>query len=1019
MPVEYLTEAQEQRYGRYVGEPSPEQLARYFHLDDEDRALVAQRRGDHNRLGFALQIGTLRFLGVFLVDPVNIPIGVITYMATQLRIADPQCIVRYAERVQTQQEHTLEIRQYSGYTEFSHRRGGFALMRFLYARIWIGTERPSVLFDLATAWLLEKKVLLPGVTTLTRLVSAIRERVAERLWQRLSAAVSPEQRTDLEGLLARAGVSRLTNLERLRRAPSRASAPVLVAALARLTEVRQLDVGPLNLVNVPTSRIKALAQYAVTTKAQNIANLTEQRRMATLVSFARQLAVTAQDDSLDVLDMLIRDLLARSVSSGKKARLRTLRDLDAAALSLAEISEKVITPEWTDEQVRTFLTEKQTRITEAVATIYELARPADDNYYQEIVARYPAVRRFFPALLRTVEFASNEAGKPVLKALTFLKDLEGQKQPAMDSAPMDVVPTSWKRLVAPTGKPVDRRYYTLCVLERLHEALRRHDVFVEESTRWGDPRAKLLTGEHWERVRPTVCQSLGRKAEPKMELDELARRLDAAYRTTAARFPQPGVRIEKIKNKAGQEVDTLILTGLDKVEEPESLHLLRHRVARRQPLVDLPELLLEIQARTGFASEFSHVSEGRSRLDDLPTSICAVLLAEACNIGLTPMIRKGIPALERDRLLYVQQNYIRPDTLSRANACLVDYQAQIPLAQAWGGGEVASADGLRFVVPLKTLNAGPNPKYFGTGRGITLVNYTSDQFSGFKNIVVTGTLRDSLVVLEGLLNQETGLNPKELMTDTASYSDMIFGLFHVLGYQFSPRLADVGESRFWRMDASADYGVLNGLARQTINKNLIEQNWDDILRVAGSLKLGTVNVTDLLRALQGNGHPSTLAKAIAELGRIAKTLYLLNYIDDPAYRRRILIQLNKGESRHSLARVTYFGQKGEVRQRYREGQEEQLGALGLVVNAMILWNTLYMNRALEEMQGRGMKTLPEDVERLSPLGYDHINLLGRYSFSLSDEIRQGAFHPLRELEETEQEEAQEQGTETPQEETTA
>lgn len=924
-------------------------------------------------------------------------------MASQLRIANPQCIVRYAERVQTQQDHAQEIRQHYEYKEFSDPQGGFALMRFLYARAWVGTERPSVLFDLATAWLLDKKVLLPGVTTLTRLISSVRERVAERLWQRLSAVVTPEQRTDLEGLLARAGASRITHLERLRRAPSHASAPVLVQALSRLTEVRELDVGPLNLGNVPASRIKALAQYAVTTKAQNVANLTEQRRTATLVSFARQLAVTAQDDALDVLDMLIRDLLARSTSDGKKARLRTLRDLDAAALSLAEISEQVITPEWTDEQVRTFLTEKQATITEAVATIYELARPADDNYYQEIVARYPAVRRFFPALLRTIEFASNEAGKPVIRALTFLRDLEGQKHPDLIDAPMEVVPASWKRLVAPRDQPVDRRYYTLCVLERLHEALRRHDVFVEESTRWGDPRAKLLSGEHWERVRPTICQSLGRKAEPKMEFDELARRLDEAYRTTAARFPQPGVRLEKVKNKAGQELDSLVLTGLDKVEEPESLRLLRHRVARRQPLVDLPELLLEIQARTGFASEFSHISEGRSRLDDLPTTICAVLLAEACNVGLTPMVRKGIPALERDRLHIEQQNYIRPDTLSRANARLVDYQATIPLAQAWGGGEVASADGLRFVVPLRTLNAGPNPKYFGTGRGITLVNYTSDQFSGFKNIVVTGTLRDSLVVLEGLLNQETGLHPKELMTDTASYSDVIFGLFHVLGYQFSPRLADVGEARFWRIDASADYGALNGLARQTINRKLIQENWDDLLRVAGSLKLGTVNVTELLRALQGGGRLSTLAKAIAELGRIAKSLYLLSYIDDPAYRRRILIQLNKGESRHSLARATYFGHKGEVRQRYREGQEEQLGALGLVVNAMVLWNTLYMNRALEEMRARGMKILPEDVERLSPLGYDHINLLGRYTFSLSEEIRQGAFHPLRELEETEQE----------------
>jgi Tn3 transposase DDE domain/Domain of unknown function (DUF4158) len=585
------------------------------------------------------------------------------------------------------------------------------LMRFLYARVWVGNERPSVLFNLATAWLLDKKVLLPGVTTLTRLISSVRERVAERLWQRLSAVVTPEQRTDLEGLLARAGTSRITNFERLRRAPSRASAPVLVQALSRLSEVRELDVGPHALGNVPAARIKALAQYAVTTKAQNIANLTEQHRTATLVSFARQLAVTAQDDAHNVLDMLIRDLLARSVTSGKKTRLRTLRDLDAAALSLAEISEQLLTPEWTDEQVRTFLTEKQAKITEAVTTIHELARPADDNYYQEIVARYPAVRRFFPALLRTIEFASNEAGKPVLKALTFLRDQDAHKHPDFSEAPVEVIPAGWERLVAPKDQPIDRRYYTLCVLERLHEALRRHDVFVEESTRWGDPRAKLLSGEHWKRVRLTICQSLGRKVEPKMEFDELARRLDEAYRTTAARFPQSGVRLEKVKNKAGQELDSLVLTSLDKVEEPESLRLLRHRVARRQPLIDLPEFLLEIQARTGFASEFSHISEARSRLDDLPTSICAVLLAEACNVGLTPMVRKGIPALERDRLLYVQQNYIRPETISRANARLVDYQATIPLAQAWGGGEVACADGLRFVVPLRTLNAGPNPAY--------------------------------------------------------------------------------------------------------------------------------------------------------------------------------------------------------------------------------------------------------------------------------------------------------------------
>ena len=191
-----------------------------------------------------------------------------------------------------------------------------------------------------------------------------------------------------------------------------------------------------------------------------------------------------------------------------------------------------------------------------------------------------------------------------------------------------------------------------------------------------------------------------------------------------------------------------------------------------------------------------------------------------------------------------------------------------------------------------------------------------------------GTIRDSLFILEGLLEQQTGLRPHEIMSDTAGYSDLVFGLFWLLGYQFSPRLADFGEARFWRMDPKADYGALDGLARQRINIPRIERNWDDLLRVAGSLKMGTVSASELIRGLQGGGRPSTLGRAIGELGRVAKTLYLLNYLDDEAYRRRILTQLNRGESRHAVARAIFHGQRGELRQRYREGQEDQLGGAG-------------------------------------------------------------------------------------------
>ena len=223
----------------------------------------------------------------------------------------------------------------------------------------------------------------------------------------------------------------------------------------------------------------------------------------------------------------------------------------------------------------------------------------------------------------------------------------------------------------------------------------------------------------------------------------------------------------------------------------------------------------------------------------------------------------------------------------------------------------------------------------------------------------------------------------------------LFGLFRLFGYRFSPRLADVGGTRFWRIDPQADYGKLNTISAHPINLQKIIPHWDDMLRLAGSLKLGRVPATAIMRTLQVGDRPTRLAQAIAEFGRIDKTLHTLNYIDDEAKRRGTLTQLNRGEGRHSVARAMFHGKRGELRQHYREGQEDQLGALGLVLNMIVLWNTIYIEAALDQLRQEGYMVKDEDVARLSPLQHEHINMLGRYSFSVPEAVSRGELRPLR------------------------
>ncbi|MDJ0634045.1 MAG: DUF4158 domain-containing protein [Xenococcaceae cyanobacterium MO_188.B29] len=539
MSSRFLTSEQQHSYGRYVGEPTSVQLAHYFHLDDIAKQLVQKRRGDYNRLGFAIQLCTVRFLGTFLINPIDVPQGVIDYLASQLEIKDVNCLPQYLTRSNTHWEHTLIIKKHYGYRDFSSQPEHWRLVRWLYQRAWIGGERPSMMFDLTTARLVEQKILLPGVTVLSRLVSAVRERVANRTWKILSQLPNSKQIENLEALIVVVEKARLTPLEQLRKSPTRRSAPSLVNALNRLVTIRALGINQLDVGKIPPIRFKTLSKTAFTLRAQAIARMPTKRRIATLVAWAYVMEAIAIDDALDVLNLLVKDILAKSQKNGQKNRLRTLKDLDSAALQLATACKVLVNPETKNARVREEVWQRLTpeQLSSAIASVEELARPPEDNYYQELIQQWRAVRRFLPKLLSIIDFEGNQAGQKILEAWQFLQSIEGQRKPLMDSAPLKIVDKKWAGWVIAENGNIDRRAYTFCVLEKLLEGLRRRDLFVSSGEKWSNPRAKLLKGKDWESVRASVCRTLELNPKPEPELKTLQKQLERAYSQTAKNRP--------------------------------------------------------------------------------------------------------------------------------------------------------------------------------------------------------------------------------------------------------------------------------------------------------------------------------------------------------------------------------------------------------------------------------------------------------------------------------------------------
>jgi TnpA family transposase len=258
-------------------------------------------------------------------------------------------------------------------------------------------------------------------------------------------------------------------------------------------------------------------------------------------------------------------------------------------------------------------------------------------------------------------------------------------------------------------------------------------------------------------------------------------------------------------------------------------------------------------------------------------------------------------------------------------------------------------------------------------------------------------MREAHAALDAILHHETELPIQEMMVDTAGFTELMYALYDLQGLKLSPRIRDLADHCLYPLAGITDYGVLKPLFRgSTIRRDLMVKCWDDMHRISASLKDGTVTAVLLVNKLQSLDNKNLIHRGLEEYGRILYTMDILTFISDQPHRRRVGRMLNKGEAVHSLARDVAYGQLGMLTDRDFASQLNRATCLSLLLNVIAVWNTRYMQAALDHLRATGYPIQDRDLEHLSPITSAHINLHGSHHFDLqAPKKRKGQLRPLR------------------------